>query len=58
MQGRWVQASTHKVDISLRFAQYQEMGDPKRPSHCHTILQRIFLLYLQAGGNEWLHDPL
>ena len=46
MQGRWVQASTHKVDISLRFAQYQEMGDPKRPSHCHTILQGIFFSYL------------
>lgn len=49
--------STHKVDIGLRFAQDQEMCDPKGPSHCHTILQRIFLSYLKAGGGERLHDP-
>lgn len=35
-KGVWV--STYKVDVGLRFAQDQEVCDPKRPSHCHTIL--------------------
>lgn len=52
-----MKASTHKVDVGLCFAHNQEVCDPKGPSHCYTIFQRVFLPYLQAGGGERLHDP-
>lgn len=43
-----VKASTHKVDVGLCFAHNQEVCDPKGPSHCYTIFQRVFLPYLET----------
>ena len=46
---------THEVDVGLRFTQNQEVCDPKGPSHCHTILQSVFLSYLKITKTKWNH---
>ena len=48
MGSEGARASTHKVDVGLCFAHDQEVSDPKGPSHCYTIFQRVFLPYLET----------